>query len=64
MKPYELRLTRKFNLGNYQTVDISVSAKIDENEDPKQAIKDLEKLINDYWNDRTENLISKTKPQP
>jgi len=61
MKVTEIAITRKFNIGNYQTIDIHVRASIDQNEDPIQSIANLEKIINDYWSDRTEKLESLAK---
>ena len=63
MKVTEIAITRKFNMGNYQTIDIHVRASVDQNEDPIQSIANLEKIINDYWNDRTEKLESLAKRQ-
>jgi hypothetical protein len=63
MKVTEIAITRKFNIGNYQTIDIHVRASVDQNEDPIQSIANLEKIINDYWNDRTEKLESLAKRQ-
>jgi hypothetical protein len=61
MKPTEIALTRKFNLGNYQTIDVHVKATLDENEDVKVAIVSLEQIINDWWEGRTEQLLAKAK---
>jgi predicted Zn-dependent protease with MMP-like domain len=63
MKVTEIAITRKFNIGNYQTVDIHVRASVDQNEDPIQSIAALEKIINDYWSDRTDKLVSLAKKQ-
>jgi hypothetical protein len=63
MKPTEIAMTRKFNLGNYQTIDIHVRATLDQNEDVKKAITALEQIINDYWNDRTQQLLAKAKAE-
>jgi len=61
MKPTEIALTRKFNLGNYQTIDVNVRASLNENEDVKVAITLLEQVINDWWEGRTEQLLAKVK---
>jgi len=63
MKVTEIAITRKFNIGNYQTIDIHVRASVDQNEDPIQSIANLEKIINDYWNNRIEKLESLAKRQ-
>jgi predicted Zn-dependent protease with MMP-like domain len=63
VKVTEIAITRKFNIGNYQTVDIHVRASVDQTEDPIQSIATLEKIINDYWSDRTNRLESLAKKQ-
>jgi hypothetical protein len=63
MKPHTIHVTRKFNLGNYQTVDYHIEASLDENENPIEAFKTLEKIINDYWEGRTQCLVSMTKKE-
>ena len=63
MKPTEIEITRKFNLGNYQTIDYTVKATLDQNEDAKQALANLEKIINDYWEGRTATLVSLAKKE-
>jgi hypothetical protein len=63
MKPKTIAITRKFNLGNYQTVDYHIEADLDINENPIEAFKSLEKIINDYWEGRTQNLVSIAKKE-
>ena len=63
MKPQIIKITRKFNLGNYQTVDCHVEASLDEGENPVEAFKQLEKIVNDYWEGRTQNLVSIAKKE-
>ena len=63
MKPYKIGITRKFNLGNYQTVDFHVKASLDEGENPVEALKALEKIVNDYWEGRTQGLVSMAKKE-
>ena len=38
MKPHTIYVTRKFNLGNYQTIDLHVEASLDEGENPIEAL--------------------------
>ena len=61
MKVTEIAITRKFNIGNYQTVDIHVRGSVDSNENPIEALANLEKIINDYWEQRTDKLLQKAK---
>jgi microcystin degradation protein MlrC len=63
MKVTEIAITRKFNIGNYQTIDIHVGASVDQNEDPIQSIATLEKIINNYWSSRTNTLETSPKKQ-
>jgi hypothetical protein len=60
MKPQTIAITRKFNLGNYQTMDIHVEASLNEGENPINALHELERIINDYWEGRTDRLVAKT----
>jgi hypothetical protein len=62
MKPTEIAITRKFNLGNYQTMDVTVKASLNEGEDPIQSLHALERLITDYWNARVK-LTSRYMPE-
>jgi hypothetical protein len=61
MKVTEIAVTRKFNLGNYQTVDYHVVASLDSADDPKESLKNAEKIINDYWEGRTNALVAMTR---
>jgi len=61
MRVTEIAVTRKFNLGNYQTIDFHVEASLDTDEDPVEALRRLEKVINDYWEGRTDKLLSLAK---
>jgi hypothetical protein len=63
MKVHTIHITRKFNLGNYQTVDYHIEATLDEGENVIEAFKQLEKIINDYWEGRTQALVSMAKKE-
>jgi len=63
MKVQVIYVTRKFNLGNYQTVDYHVEASLDENENPIETLERLEKIINDYWAGRTEKLMQTARKE-
>ena len=63
MKPHTIHITRKFNLGNYQTIDFHVEASLDEAENTVEALGKLEKIVNDYWEGRTATLVSIAKKE-
>jgi len=63
MKPQTIAITRKFNLGNYQTMDIHVEASLNEGENPINALCELERIINDFWEGRTDKLVSMAKKE-
>jgi len=63
MKPTEIGITRKFNLGNFQTIDFHIEASLDDGENPVEALGKLEKIINDYWEGRTATLVSIAKKE-
>lgn len=46
MKIKEISISKKFNLGNYQMLDIGLVATIEEGEDIKEVSKQLYKEIN------------------
>ena len=58
MKVENLAITRKFNIGNYQTIDIHVEASLNETDNPIEKLHILEKLIMDFWEGRTSNLAA------
>ena len=59
MKPTEVAITRKFNVGNYESIAVHVTASLMEGEDAVKALHELEKLIMDYWSGRTPSLVAK-----
>jgi methyl coenzyme M reductase subunit D len=63
MIPIEISINRKFNIGNYQTVDVTVKASLNYGEDAVKALHELEKIIMDYWEGRTEKLVSMAKKE-
>ncbi len=63
MKPQIIAITRKFNLGNYQTMDIHVEASVNENENVVDALMELEKLIMDFWEGKTDKLVSMARKE-
>jgi hypothetical protein len=58
MKVIEVHLSRKFNLGNYQTMDVHVQASVESNDDAKQVIAELENLILDWYTGRKTSLTA------
>lgn len=58
MKVTHVLVKRKYNLGNYQTLDLQLEADITKDEDPVEVMKKLEKLINDYYQGRGPSLAS------
>lgn len=51
-------MSRKYNLGNYQTLDLQLEADLEPSEDAKETMSTLEQMINDYYQCRTPNLVS------
>ena len=58
MKVTHVLVCRKYNLGNYQTIDLQLEADIEVNEDPVETMKRLEKYIDDYYKGRGPDLAS------
>lgn len=58
MKVTHVLVSRKYNLGNYQTLDLQLEADLEPNEDAKEIMTVLEQMINDYYQGRTANLAS------
>lgn len=63
MKPHTAWITRKYNLGNYQTIDYHVEGSLDDGEDPVKALGLLENIITHYWESRTDKLVSIAKKE-
>jgi len=58
MKPQVIAITRKFNLGNYQTMDVHVEASLNEADNSIVALHELERIINDFWQERMDKLVA------
>lgn len=58
MKTEKVSVTRKFNIGNYQTFDVHVVASVFNGENPVKCLHALEKIIMDFWNGRAATLAS------
>lgn len=58
MKVTHILVSRKYNLGNYQTLDLQLEADLEQDEEPKKCMTLLEQMINDYYQGRTANLAS------
>jgi hypothetical protein len=52
MQVKEIAITRIFNTGNYENVRYEVRVALDNIEDPATSIRNAEKLITDYWQNR------------
>jgi len=58
MRLTSVHVTRKYNLGNYQSVDLHLGAELESGDNPVEAFKRLEKAINDYYHGRTADLAT------
>lgn len=47
MKITNIEVARKFNLGNFETQDIKLTAEVEETEDVKEVIEKLKQEIKD-----------------
>jgi len=50
----EIAITRIFNIGNYENIRYEVRAVLDGIDEPKVSIQEIEKFINEYWENRKE----------
>lgn len=48
MKLKEISYTRKYNEGNYETTDLSITAELDENDSPKTVWTELANIADDW----------------
>ena len=58
MKVTEINISRKFNLGNYQTFDVSATASLGEGEDLVKMLHELEAQIMIFWSSRESSKIA------
>ena len=54
MQVKEIAITRIFNIGNYENIRYEVRAALDSIDEPKTSIQEIEKFINEYWENRKE----------
>jgi hypothetical protein len=57
------RITRKFNLGNYETLDVGFEASLGEKDNPLDVCRQLEDLCELYLQARTAKPEAKPKPE-
>ena len=53
MEIKEVSFRRKFNLGNYETFDVELTATVAESQEAKEVIKALDEMTIQYRNNRT-----------
>ena len=63
MKLDRVKLNRKYNLGNYETIDVCFEAETTEQDNPLNVLKGLEDLAELYLQSRTAKT-EKPKPTP
>jgi len=52
MKTEKIALSRKFNLGNYQTLNVHMEASVYDGENAIAALHKLEQMIMMFWDQR------------
>lgn len=52
MKPTAISINRKFNLGNYETLDVGLEATLTEQDNPLDAFRQLENMTELYLQNR------------
>lgn len=63
VKPELVSVTRKYNLGNYQTVGYHVEGSVETGEDARNALEALELIIIDYWEGRSDKLVKMARKE-
>jgi len=58
MKVTLAKVGRKYNLGNYQSIDLFLEAVVEKGDDPQKVLEALEKQIHDYYTGRTPQLAT------
>jgi len=58
MKFKRVVVRRKFNLGNYQTLDFELEATLQPNENPKEALLKTEQIILEAYQGRPSMVIA------
>jgi hypothetical protein len=58
MQVKEIAITRIFNIGNYENVRYEVRVALDSIDEPKTTIQTAEKLITEYWENRSKGVKS------
>jgi hypothetical protein len=56
MQVKEIAITRIFNIGNYENVRYEVRVALDSIDEPKTTIQSAEKLITEYWENKSNRL--------
>lgn len=64
MKLDRISLNRKFNLGNYETLDLGLEAQLGEQDNPLDVWKQLEDLAEMYLQTRLSKATSKADEKP
>jgi len=52
------KVGRKYNIGNYQSIDLFLEAVVEKGDDPVEVLKALEKQIHDYYMGRHAELAN------
>lgn len=58
MKPEIVKFNRKFNIGNYQTIDAGVEASVEDGETVEEALKKLEQSVMAWWHGRESSKLA------
>lgn len=59
-----VKLNRKYNLGNYETIDVGFEAETNEQDNPLDVLKHLEDMAELYLQARTAKTEQKPQPKP
>jgi len=59
VKPDRVCYTRKFNIGNYESITVHVEGSIGENETVESALAELEQMVMNWWQGKPTTKICK-----